>query len=193
MQRRTQTTGLLLALAFAVVSFLPTVNVPAATLEIANRTTPLFLGRFGNWTIWEIERNEHRICYIVTGLEGELPANDFRPALIVTLKPGDENTPGQGQIKEVSVRSKKIALHQGRLEALIEPRTFPLFKRGEHAWLDSSLSSEADLLAAMRLGSTMTVQDVIGKHNFSERFSLNGFTKAEEAMVDLCMSPTNRT
>lgn len=188
MRGRGRSIGLLVVMAAIAAASLPAPAGLAGMLEIASRATPLFLGRFEDWTIWEFEGNEHRICYAITGLEGASLSRSFRPALIVTLKPNQQQAPGQHAVHEFSVRSDKIAHHGGRLQAEVGGRRFPLFKKDDHAWLDSNVAAETTLLDAMRLALTLTVRGTGGGSRFTERFSLRGFTRAEEAMSDICLS-----
>ncbi|MGI9488779.1 MAG: hypothetical protein ACR2RF_23420 [Geminicoccaceae bacterium] len=166
---------------------LPAFGVAAAVGDAGSGPIPLFLGRFEDWTIWEVQGNEHRICYMITGLNGRENSSNFWPALFVTVKPGKHAQ------NEVSIRSKKIASHDGALRAEIGARRFPLFKRRERAWLKGDEEDEKELLKAMRKGLTMTVRDASKKTGFAESFSLIGFTKAEEALPDICSLSAGRT
>lgn len=179
--------GFLVAVTVVACLSLPAFGIAAAVSDADSRPIPLFLGRFEDWTIWEIQGNEHRICYMITGLKGRQRFSNLRPALFVTVKPG-EDTPN-----EVSVRSKKIASHDGAIRAEIGARSFPLFRRHERAWLDGDEENEKELLKAMRRGVTMTVRDASGKATFAESFSLIGFTKAEQALSDICSLSARRT
>ncbi len=148
---------------------------------------PFFLGRFDDWTVWEIDGNEGRICYTITGLQGSAPLSmDFLPALLVSPRTAEDTAPEGETVDEVSVRSERIARHKGRIRAEIGDRSFPMFKRDGHAWLDGDEAAERALLDAMRRGVAMTVRGLGGKTAFAERFSLLGFTKAQAALSEIC-------
>lgn len=160
----------------------------AMTLQIVNFQIPLFLGRFDDWTLWEIDGNDGRICYIET--EASLPKGDtihqVKPAVLVTRLPGPE------VVDEVSVRSGYAHKQDSTVRVEVDSVRFDVFRKDSRVW---SVDREADekLLAAMRKGTSMKLRGKAESGKIIEDFfSLIGLTRAHEVMSDLCSNRRGR-
>ena len=144
--------------------------------------TPKFLASHRDWTVYLVEGERGKVCYIAsepTKQEGTYKARG-NPAVLVARLPGEPPS------EQVSVQPGYAYRKGSSVELAIANRRFELFTQGEHAWARTDDDDRA-LVAAMRDGSDMTVRGTSTRDTFSlDTYSLNGFTAAFEAMRDAC-------
>ncbi|MEM7020991.1 MAG: invasion associated locus B family protein [Pseudomonadota bacterium] len=154
----------------------------AALPTLALAQTPEFLGTFRDWNVYAFTENGNKICYMAsepTKQEGNYTRRDS-PAVLVTRRPGPK------VVDEVSVQPGYSYLDGSEVEVTIGGDKFLLFTRGEHAWTKSEEADQA-LIVGMKRGTDMSVRGTSVKNTFSlDTYSLLGFTKAYEAMINAC-------
>jgi hypothetical protein len=150
-----------------------------------NAQTPTFLGSYVDWNVYEFDENNQKICYMASVPKKQTGTYTRRgnPAVLVTRRPGPQ------PVNEVSVQPGYTYLVDSKVEVSVDTGGgFELFTRGEHAWTIND-EQDAQLITAMRRGSTMTITGTSSKQTTSEdTYSLLGFTKAFNAMETACNS-----
>lgn len=148
----------------------------------ASAQTPKFLGSYRDWTVYEVEDGNGKICYLAsepTKQEGNYTRRGNPAVLVAKL-------PGQSGGEQVSVQPGYSYQKGSAVEIKIESQNFELFTQGEHAWARTSADDQA-LIAAMRRGMDMTVRGTSTRDTYSlDTYSLNGFTAAYQAMRNAC-------
>lgn len=144
--------------------------------------SPEFLGSFQDWNVYAFQEDGQKICYMASEpkkQEGNYTRRG-NPAILVTRRPGPRPA------DEVSVQPGYSYLEGSEVETQVGDRKFMLFTRDEHAWTKSE-DADKGLINAMKRGSKMTVRGTSTKKTFSlDTYSLLGFSKAYEAMVQAC-------
>jgi hypothetical protein len=98
----------------------------------------------------------------------------------VTHRPWDK------RVNEVSFAAGYAYKKDSAVQVLIGGEKFTLFTDGETAWSRSG-ADDKKLVDAMRRGSTMSVSGMSSKGTqTTDTFSLNGFSKAYEAIGKAC-------
>ena len=148
----------------------------------AQAQTPQFLGSYTDWNVYEFNDGGQKICYMASEpkqQDGNYTRRD-NPAVLVTRRPGPK------VVDEVSVQPGYSYLDGSNVEVQIDRRKFLLFTRGEHAWTKTA-AADRQLIDSMRRGNDMTVRGTSIKNTWSlDTYSLSGFTKAYQAMVEAC-------
>ena len=153
-------------------------------LKMMIAATPQPLGSYRDWHAYTFTGDETngKICYVAS-VPTEQEGNYTRrgnPAVLVTRRPG-----GDG-VDEVSVQPGYSYLGGSEVTVKIDDDTFTLFTQGEHAWARTPEDDRA-LIEAMKRGRTMEVHGTSTKETFSDdTYSLLGFTRAYETMVEAC-------
>ncbi len=158
----------------------------AAASPPADAATPQPLGSHRDWHAYSFNGDgaDGRICYVAsvpTKQEGNYTRRG-NPAVLVTRRPGADG------LDEVSVQPGYSYLGGSDVTVKIDDRTFTLFTQGEHAWTRTP-EEDRQLIEAMKRGSTMVVHGTSTKQTYSDdTYSLLGFTRAYETMVQACSS-----
>ncbi len=154
--------------------------------SVAPAQTPYSLGSYTDWNVWEVTEDGQKICFIVS--EPKKQTGNYtrrgKPVVLVARRPVPAVTdevsiqPGYEYLQGSSV---KVAVQVASSE-----KVFALFTRGPHAWTKNDDEDRA-LIAAMRQGGSMIVEGESSRQTTSEdTYSLLGFTKAYDAMVEAC-------
>ena len=144
--------------------------------------TPKFLASHRDWTVYLVEGERGRVCYIAsepTKQEGTYKARG-NPAVLVALLPGEPPS------EQVSVQPGYSYRKGSSVELSIANRRFELFTQGEHAWARTDADDKA-LIDAMRKAGSMVIKGTSVRDTTStDTYSLGGFGAAYEAMRDAC-------
>jgi hypothetical protein len=166
----------MLGLTFTLCQVSPGQVAPAAA------QAPKPLGNHRAWTVYEVEDQKGRICYIAsepTRQEGNY-AKRGTPAVLIARLPGEPPS------EQVNVQPGYAYRKDSPVAVTIDGRGFELFTEGEHAWAKSDADDRA-LIQAMRQGTTMTVRGTSTRGTYSlDTYSLAGFTAAYQAMRNAC-------
>jgi hypothetical protein len=150
--------------------------------QTAAAQTPTRLSTHRDWTVYEVNNDTGKLCYIASepsAQEGNYRRRD-NPAVLVARLPGSPPS------EQVSVQPGYTYRSGSTVDVKIEGTTFELFTQGEHAWTQTD-AEDRSLIDAMRRGVTMTVRGTSTRDTFSlDTYSLNGFTAAFEAMRNAC-------
>lgn len=141
-----------------------------------------------DWSIFEAGPAGQKVCWIVSQ---PTKSTASRNGKSVTVNRGDiflmvSIRPADGVVNEVSYLSGYPFKKGSEVKASVGTSEFSLFTEGENAWSPSA-QDDASLIAAFRRGSdTRIVGESSRGTKTVDTFSLNGFTAALEAAVDLC-------
>jgi invasion protein IalB len=153
-----------------------------AMLGDALAQTPKFLASHRDWTVYVVEQDSGKLCYIASEpskQEGNYSKRG-NPAVLVALLPGDPPS------EQVSVQPGYAYRKNSSVEVAVGSQKFDLFTQGEHAWARTDSDDKA-LIVAMRRGNTMTVRGTsVRDTNSTDTYSLAGFSNAYDAMRDAC-------
>lgn len=150
--------------------------------SMADAQTPYSLGSYTDWNVWELNENGQKICYIVSKPKKQTGTYTRRgkPAILVTRRPGPQVT------DEVSVQPGYTYLEGSSVGVSVGQNQFTMFTRGAHAWTKDQTEDRA-LIDVMKRGENMVVNGESSKSTTStDTYSLLGFTKAYNAMVEAC-------
>ncbi|WP_205769598.1 hypothetical protein [Microvirga sp. KLBC 81] len=131
---------------------------------------------YGDWGVYTAQAGRSKICYALSQPQDRLPKNLNRdPAyLFVSFRPA-ENVKN-----EVALVLGFAAKENGPAEAAVGNTSYALITKASNAWLKNP-AEEGQAIATMARSGTMTVkmQSARGS-SLTDRYSLNGFSKALE-------------
>jgi hypothetical protein len=142
------------------------------------------LTSYGDWGVYTAQTGRSKICYALSQPQDRLPKNLNRdPAyLFVSFRPA-ENVKN-----EVALVLGFTAKENGPAEAAVGNASYALLTKSANAWLKNP-AEEGQAIATMARSGTVTVktQSVRGSSH-TDRYSLNGFSKALEHARKECAS-----
>jgi invasion protein IalB len=162
-------------LAFGILAALASAGPAAAQ-------TPKFVSTHRDWTLYEVDGDKGRVCYVAsepTKQEGDYKKRG-NPAVLVARLPGEPAS------EQVSVQPGYNYKKGSEVELAIGKQKFTLFTQGEHAWARTDTDDKA-LIGAMRKGDAMVIKGTSSKDTDStDTYSLAGFAPAYDAMREAC-------
>ena len=142
------------------------------------------LTSYGDWGVYTAQTGRSKICYALSQPKDRLPKNLNRdPAyLFVSFRPA-ENVKN-----EVALVLGFAAKENGAAEAAVGNASYALITKATNAWLKNP-AEEGQAIGTMARSGTMTVkmQSARGS-SLTDRYSLNGFSKALEHARKECAS-----
>ncbi|MBB4041299.1 hypothetical protein GGR34_002969 [Microvirga flocculans] len=139
---------------------------------------------YGDWGVYTAQTGRSKICYALSQPQDRLPKNLNRdPAyLFVSFRPA-ENVKN-----EVALVLGFAAKENGPAEASVGNTSYALITKAANAWLKNP-AEEGQAIATMARSGTMIVkmQSARGS-SLTDRYSLNGFSKALEHARKECAS-----
>jgi hypothetical protein len=142
------------------------------------------LTSYGDWGVYTAQTGRSKICYALSQPKDRLPKNVNRdPAyLFVSFRPA-ENVKN-----EVALVLGFSAKENGPAEAAVGNASYALITKATNAWLKNP-AEEGQAIATMARSGTVTVkmQSARGS-SLTDRYSLNGFSKALEHARKECAS-----
>jgi hypothetical protein len=142
------------------------------------------LTSYGDWGVYTAQAGRSKICYALSQPKDRLPKNVNRdPAyLFVSFRPA-ENVKN-----EVALVLGFSAKENGPAEAAVGNASYALITKATNAWLKNP-AEEGQAIATMAKSGTVTVktQSTRGS-SLTDRYSLNGFSKALEHARKECAS-----
>ncbi|EIM25305.1 hypothetical protein [Microvirga lotononidis] len=142
------------------------------------------LTSYGDWGVYTAQTGRSKICYALSQPKDRLPKNVNRdPAyLFVSFRPA-ENVKN-----EVALVLGFAAKENGSAEAAVGNASYALITKASNAWLKNP-AEEGQAIATMARSGTVTVkmQSARGS-SLTDRYSLNGFSKALEHARKECAS-----
>jgi hypothetical protein len=142
------------------------------------------LTSYGDWGVYTAQAGRSKICYALSQPKDRLPKNVNRdPAyLFVSFRPA-ENVKN-----EVALVLGFSAKENGPAEAAVGNASYALITKATNAWLRNP-AEEGQAIATMAKSGTVTVktQSTRGS-SLTDRYSLNGFSKALEHARKECAS-----
>ena len=109
--------------------------------------TPKFVSTHRDWTLYEVDGDKGRVCYVAsepTKQEGDYKKRG-NPAVLVARLPGEPPT------EQVSVQPGYNFKKGSEVELAVGKQKFTLFTQGEHAWARTD-ADDKSLIGAMRKG-----------------------------------------
>jgi len=158
---------------------MPRIIVPAfcAILALggaAQAASPKDLGKFGSWNAMSYGEGDDTRCYIASRPTSMSPPQLNHGDVVFFVQGRDD--------KDVHTESSFQTGYSFAKDSMITVKigddSFQMFTQGQSAWL-RRLEREGEFLAALKAGSSMTVDATSGRGNgTSYVFSLNGVTAA---------------
>jgi len=140
--------------------------------------TPAKLDQFDYWGAYSYKANNNTVCYVLSTPTAQAPS---------TVSHGDnfflvsKRTGGVVTFEPQFMAGYNLR-DGSQVTVSVGDKNFSLFTRGSSAWVDTA-QGEANLVAAMKAGSTMTVKAVSGRGtNTSYTYSLKGISSALNAV-----------
>jgi invasion protein IalB len=156
----------------------------AADPDTAESGQPALDGLYFDWSLYEMQENGNRVCYLSSGLErssDSVPRR--RPAVVLVT-----NRPAEGKKGVVSVYAGFPYDEGSTVLMSIGRRQFHLLVSGGTAWAEDS--DDLQILAAIRGGSTLVVTGRMKNGpTTTDTFSLKGFGPALSALDQDCPMP----
>jgi invasion protein IalB len=156
----------------------------AADADTVDSSLPSLEGLYYDWSLYELQENGNRLCYLSSGLERSSDAVPRRrpPVVLVT------NRPAEGKKGVVSVNAGFPYEDGSTVLMSIGRKQFHMFVSGGTAWAQDS--DDLQIIAAIRGGSTLVVTGRMSKGpTTTDTFSLKGFGPALEALNRACPMP----
>jgi hypothetical protein len=142
------------------------------------------LTSYGDWGVYTAQAGRSKICYALSQPKDRLPKNVNRdPAyLFVSFRPA-ENVKN-----EVALVLGFSAKENGPAEAAVGNASYALITKATNAWLKNP-AEEGQAIATMAKSGTVTVKTQSARgSSLTDRYSLNGFSKALEHARKECAS-----
>jgi len=142
------------------------------------------LTSYGDWGVYTAQTGRSKICYALSQPKDRLPKNVNRdPAyLFVSFRPA-ENVKN-----EVALVLGFAAKENGPAEAAVGNASYALITKATNAWLKNP-AEEGQAIATMARSGTVTVKTQSARgSSLTDRYSLNGFSKALEHARKECAS-----
>lgn len=142
------------------------------------------LTSYGDWGVYTAQTGRSKICYALSQPKDRLPKNVNRdPAyLFVSFRPA-ENVKN-----EVALVLGFTAKENGPAEAAVGNASYALITKAANAWLKNP-AEEGQAIATMARSGTVTVKTQSARgSSLTDRYSLNGFSKALEHARKECAS-----
>jgi hypothetical protein len=142
------------------------------------------LTSYGDWGVYTAQTGRSKICYALSQPKDRLPKNVNRdPAyLFVSFRPA-ENVKN-----EVALVLGFSAKENGPAEAAVGNASYALITKATNAWLKNP-AEEGQAIATMARSGTVTVKTQSARgSSLTDRYSLNGFSKALEHARKECAS-----
>lgn len=139
---------------------------------------------YGDWGVYTAQTGRSKICYALSQPKDRLPKNLNRdPAyLFVSFRPA-ENVKN-----EVALVLGFAAKENGPAEAAVGNASYALITKATNAWLKNP-AEEGQAISTMARSGTMTVKTQSARgSSLTDRYSLNGFSKALEHARKECAS-----
>ncbi len=138
----------------------------------------------GDWEVYMAQTGRSKVCYALSRPQDRLPKNVSRdPAyLFVSFRPA-ENVKN-----EVALVLGFAAKENGPAEAAVGNASYALLTKSANAWLKNP-AEEGQAIATMARSGTVTVKTQSARgSSLTDRYSLNGFSKALEHARKECAS-----
>lgn len=153
-----------------------------ATILPAQAQSARVLGDFRDWSSYAADDGAGTMCFAMTRPKTTQPTpSGYGDAyLYVTTRPGEDVANEFNVVAGYTFQTGSMAT------VSVGGQSFNLFTQGDAAWLDDAAQS-ASLAAAIRAGSTMTVQGTAADGTqIVQTFSLSGATAAQQASGAEC-------
>jgi len=137
---------------------------------------------FGDWGVYTAQTGRSKICYALSQPQERLPKNLNRdPAyLFVSFRPA-ENVKN-----EVALVLGFAAKENGPASASVGNASYELITKASNAWLKNP-AEEGQAIATMAKGASLLVKTQSARgSSLTDRYSLNGFSKALEQARKEC-------
>lgn len=142
---------------------------------------PSLEGLYFDWSLYSMQENGNRVCYLSSGLEhASDPVPRRRQAFVLVI-----NRPAEGRRGVVSVDPGYTYEDGGTVLMTIGRKQFQLIGKNGSAWAQDN--EDPQILAAIRGGSTLVVTGRMRNGPATtDTFSLKGFPKALAALDQTC-------
>lgn len=168
----TRTTLIISALAFIVLSFIPS----------ANASEPRLIGTYGDWAAYSFMENGNKVCYMASQPKTAVGNYTSRGDIfaLITHRPAEKTTDVFSYITGYPYKAGS--------EVTIESngRTFKLFTQDDTAW-NADAAADRALANAIRSGSKMVVKGTSKRGTLTtDTFGLSGSSKAHQTISQEC-------
>jgi len=163
------------------ITALASVLVLASILP-AQAQSARVLGDFRDWSAYAADDGGGTICFAMTKPKSTdpVPADYGEAYLYVTDRPGEDVVNEFNLVAGYTFQTGSVA------SVSVDGTPFSLFTQGDAAWLDDA-SQSANLAAAIRAGSSLTVEGVAADGStITQSYSLSGATAAQQATGAEC-------
>lgn len=140
------------------------------------------VGDYGKWSAFTFTENGKPACYMAsrpTKAEGDYTKRGDIYAIVT-------HRPSESRRDEVSIVAGYTYQKDSWVEVIIGDQKFQMFTQDDGAWAPDKESDKA-LVQAMIKGRTMIVKGTSSRGTLTtDTYSLNGFTKAYQAIAKAC-------
>lgn len=155
---------------------------PAKKESAPAEAKAFLIGTFGDWKALTTGKDKAKVCYALAQPNQRLPAKLKRDPgyLFISSRMAD------GARNEIAFKMGFSPKTGQEDQLVIGSTTFVIVGAGESAFLKNP-AQEAQVIEAMKKASTITVKVTSARGNeTSDRYSMNGLTKALEAVAKEC-------
>lgn len=157
-----------------VKTLAPAIAVLAALTASAAAQSPTRINQFNAWGAYSYDASNGKVCYILSVPTSSEPSNVNHGDIFFLVS----QRPGQNVSYEPQAMMGYELQDASKVRVTVDGREFVLFTRDNSAWVENA-AEEPALVAAMRAGSSMTVNATSGRGtNTSYSYSLSGVTAA---------------
>jgi len=167
------------AMRFILLSFVIVLFLSAGSAHAADRK---LLGTFNAWDAFTIGSGKSKECFMASVPKSSQPGNVTHGQVYATVA----HKPERKVRDEVNIVVGYDFSANSDVRVTIGGTSIDMFTAGKEAWADSP-AKDAQLVAAMKRGSEMTVKGKSGRGtNTTYLFSLMGFSAAYGAISQAC-------
>jgi len=166
---------------------LSTTALVLLTASAAQAVTAKSLGEFSDWSAATYEKGDTQRCFIMSTPSTQEPSSLRHGEVLFFVQTSDGNSD-----TESSFQTGYDFATNSVVTVTIGDNSFRMLTEGNNAWLEQ-LEREPALLAAMRAGSSMTLEARSARGNVTTySFSLAGVTAASR-MLQRCDSAATQS
>lgn len=160
--------------------------IASTTIVLAQAATPI--GSFRAWNAYTYSDGEGKSCYIASQPQSskysrEISGRDPAFFLITTRVSSDPQKTVRNEVSTIIGYPFKA---DSNVTVAVDGQSFTMFTREDNAWF-TDRNTEASFVAAMKAGTTMTVEGTSGRGTVTtDTYSLSGVTAGLDAIAKAC-------
>jgi len=150
------------------------VAILLTTVSVASAQSPTRIQQFNAWGAYSYKSGNSNVCYVLSIPTAKEPASVDHGDIFFIVS----QRPGQNISYEPQAMVGYTLREGSKVNVTIDAKNFVMFTKDKAAWVENA-AEEPALVAAMKVGKTMTVKATSGRGTAtSYSYSLSGISAA---------------